>query len=49
MPGSAHHAVYQGFWPFAKIAFTLFRDAQDNKVPITIALIGALLRECTLQ
>jgi hypothetical protein len=25
------------------------RDAQDNKVPITIALIGALLRECTLQ
>jgi Uma2 family endonuclease len=25
------------------------RDAQVNKVPTTIALIGALLRECTLQ
>jgi len=25
------------------------RDAQENKVPITIVSIGALLRECTLQ
>jgi competence protein ComEC len=31
------------------LASEVLRDAQDNKVPITIALIGALLRECTLQ